>query len=64
LILPGAIDVLPGATAIAAAAVAAHSILITAFYVYYRDRSPMIYTVAMAVMAAFVSYGRFALTPL
>jgi len=64
LILPGAIDVLPGLTAIAAAAVAAQSILISAFYVRYGDRSPLPYSVIMAVMAAFISYGRFALNPL
>jgi hypothetical protein len=63
LILPGAIDVLPVLTPIAAAAVAAESVLITAFYVYYGDRSPMVYSVAMAIMAAAISYGRFALQP-
>jgi heptaprenylglyceryl phosphate synthase len=49
---------------IAAAAVAAQSLLISAFYVYYGDRSPLPYSVAMAIMAAFISYGRFALAPL
>jgi ABC-type polysaccharide/polyol phosphate export permease len=52
-------------TPIAAAAVAAQSVLITAIiYTYYRDIPPITYTVAMAVMAAFISYGRFALEPL
>ena len=64
LILPGAIHVFPVLTPIAAAAVAAESVLISAFYVYYGDRSPMTYSVAMAIMAAFISYGRFALKPL
>jgi uncharacterized membrane protein YphA (DoxX/SURF4 family) len=64
LIFPGAINVLPILTPIAAAAVAAQSLLITAFYVRYGDRSPMPYSVIMAIMAAFVSYGRFALMPL
>jgi uncharacterized membrane protein YphA (DoxX/SURF4 family) len=64
LILPGATNVLPALTPIAAVAVAAESILITAFYIYYRDRSPMTYSVAMTIMAAFISYGRFALHPL
>jgi len=54
---------LPVLTPIAAAAVAAESVLISAFYVYYGDFSPMIYSVAMAIMAAFISYGRFALKP-
>jgi hypothetical protein len=61
LILPGATNVLPVLTPIAAAAVAAESVLISAFYIYYRDFSPLTYSVAMAIMAAFISYGRFAL---
>jgi hypothetical protein len=64
LILPGAINVAPVLTPIAAAAVAAQSVLISAFYLYYGDRSPMGYSVAMAFMAAFICYGRFALRPL
>ena len=63
LILPGATNVLPGLTAYAAAAVVAESALITAFYVHFGDRSPLGYSLAMAVIAAFISYGRFALKP-
>lgn len=63
LVLPGATDVLPVLTPIAAAGVAAESALISAFYLYYGDSSPLAYSAAMAVMAAFVSYGRFALQP-
>jgi len=63
LVLPGATNVLPVLTPIAAAAAAAESVLISAFYIYYRDYSPMIYSVAMAIMAAFICYGRFALKP-
>jgi DoxX-like family len=64
LILPGALNVLPILTAIAAAAVAAQSVLISAFYVRYGDRAPMPYSVTMAILAAFIAYGRFALQPL
>jgi hypothetical protein len=64
LILPGASNVLPVLTPIAAAGIAAESVLISAFYLRYGDRSPMSYSVVMAVMAAFIAYGRFALTPL
>jgi hypothetical protein len=63
LILPSAINVLPGLTPVAAAAAVAESVLISTFYVYYRDFSPMFYSVAMALMAAFISYGRFVLKP-
>ena len=64
LILPGATKLLPVLTPIAAAAVAVESILITAFYIYYGDRAPMPYSVAMVIMGAFIAYGRFALQPL
>jgi len=64
LILPAATQVLPVLTPIAAAAVAAQSLLITAFYIRYRDSAPMPYSVAMALMGAFIAYGRFALSPL
>lgn len=63
LVLPAATGVLPGLTPIAAVAVAAQSVLISAFYIHYGDRSPLVYSVAMAIMAAFVAYGRFALKP-
>ena len=59
LILPGTTNVLPVVTPIAAAAVAAESALISAFYIYYRDFSPLVYSAAMTIMAAFISYGRF-----
>lgn len=64
LILPGAIHVLPILTPIAAVVVAAQSLLISGLYVRYRDRPPLPYSLAMAMMAAFIAYGRFALAPL
>jgi hypothetical protein len=64
LIVPGAIKVLPGLTPIAATGVAVESVLISAFYLYYGDRAPLPYSVTMAIMAAFIAYGRFALKPL
>lgn len=63
LILPGALHMLPGLTPIAAAAVAAESVVITALYITYRDFSPMAYSLMMGIMAAFISYGRFELKP-
>ena len=63
LIVPGVIKVLPNLTPIAAAAVAAESVLISAIYIYYSDFSPLPYSVAMAIMAAFIAYGRFVLKP-
>lgn len=63
LIVPSVAS-LPNLTAIAAAAVAAQSALITALYLRYRDRAPMPYSVAMVLMAAFICYGRLELSPL
>ena len=61
LVLPGAIGVLPVLTPIAAAGVAAQSALISGFYIHYGDRPPLTYSVAMAIMAALIAVGRFAL---
>ena len=49
--------------ALAGLCIAGGTFLISAFYIYYGDSSPMIYSAAMAIMAAFISYGRFALKP-
>lgn len=63
LILPGVTDVLPVLTPIAATALAAQSLLISVLYLRHRDTAPMPYSVAMALMAGFIAYGRFALEP-
>ena len=62
LILPAATNVLPILTPISAVAVAAQSVLITALYVRFGDKAPRPYSMTMAVIAAFIAYGRFALT--
>jgi hypothetical protein len=54
LLVPG-----PGVTALAAAAVAAQSLVISALYVRHRDRAPLPYSLAMMLMAAFICYGRW-----
>ena len=64
LILPGAIHVLPGVTPIAAAVVAVENVLICAIYIRYGDRAPLNYSAVIAIVAAFIAYGRFALRPL
>jgi hypothetical protein len=64
LILPAALGILPGLTAVAAAAVAAQSLFISALYLRYGDRSPLPYSATMAALAAFIAVGRFVLSPL
>jgi uncharacterized protein YjeT (DUF2065 family) len=59
LILPAA-----GLTPIAAAAVAVQSAVISALYLRYRDKSPMPYSMAMVMLAAFICYGRLEIEPL
>ena len=63
LILPGLLNVLPRATPIAAAVLAAQSLLISGLYLSYGDSAPLPYSLIMAAMAAFVAYGRFVLKP-
>lgn len=63
LIVPAALGAMPVLSAYSAVAIAAQSLLISAFYVYYRDFSPLAYSGAMAAMAAFIAYGRFVLSP-
>jgi ABC-type polysaccharide/polyol phosphate export permease len=64
LLLPGATGIFPFLTAYAAAAMAAHSLLVSSLYVYYRDTSPLVFSAAMAVLAAFISYARLMVLPL
>jgi DoxX-like protein len=64
MILPGVLHVRPRFTPIAAAVLAAQSLLISGLYLAYGDFAPLPYSLAMALMAAFVAYGRFVLKPL
>lgn len=64
LIVPGATKMLPVLTPVSATVIAVESALISALYVYYGDRPPLSYSVAMTILAAFIAYGRFALKPL
>ena len=49
----------PGAIALASAAIAVQSLAISALYVRYRDRAPLPYSVVMTLMAAFICFGRW-----
>lgn len=63
LLLPATLTKLPNTMAIAASVVGAESALISALYIYFGDRPPLSYSLAMTAMAAFIAYGRFALKP-
>ncbi len=64
LILPGVLGKVPRLTPIAAAVVALQSLLISALYLIYGDPAPLPYSIVMALLAAFIAYGRFVLKPL
>ena len=49
----------PAVTPFAAAFVAVVSIVISALYIKYGDKSPLAFSAAMALMAALIAYGRF-----
>lgn len=54
---------IPGATKVAAAVVVVESLLISALYIYYGDFPPLMYSLAMIIIAAFIFYGRSVLKP-
>lgn len=60
LLVPGVTNL----TAIAAGVIAAQSLLICAFYVRFRDTSPLPYSVVMVLFAVVICYGRLKLQPL
>ena len=67
LIVPAAMKWMPVLTPLAAAALALESLALAGLYARYSLKlaatNPLVWGVAMALMAAFVAYGRFALRP-
>ena len=67
LIVPAVMNWMPVLTALAAVALALESLALAAMYARYslslRATNPLVWVVVMALMAAFVAYGRYALTP-
>jgi hypothetical protein len=68
LIVPAATRWMPVLTPLAAAALALEALTLAVLFAQYSlaltATNPLIYVVVMALMAAFVAYGRFALRPL
>lgn len=64
LVVPGAAISLPLLTPIAAAIVAVQSTLISGFYLRFRDKAPLPYSLVMVMLAVFICVGRFSLQPL
>jgi len=67
LIVPAAMKWAPAVTPIAAAALALEALLLAALYARYSTQmtaaNPLVWSIAMAAVALFVAYGRYALRP-
>lgn len=68
LIVPGVLSWMPALTTFAAAALALENLGLSALYGRYSRKlvaaNPLVYAVPLALLAAFVAYGRYALSPL
>jgi hypothetical protein len=67
LVVPAATKWMPLLTPLAAAALVLESLALAALYARYSLKltatNPLVWVVVMALMAAFVAYGRYALRP-
>jgi len=68
LIVPAATKWMPFLTPLAAAALVLESVVLAVLFARYSLKlaatNPLVWVVGMALMAAFVAYGRYALRPL
>jgi hypothetical protein len=68
LIVPGATKWMPALTPIAAAALSLEALTLAAVYAHYSlqlsPQNPLVWSVAIALLAAVVAYGRYAVKPL
>src|SRR5262245_49709876 len=68
LIVPGAASWMPMLTVLGAAVLTLECLALSGLYARYSVKvtaaNPLVWSVAMAVMAAFVAYGRYALSPM
>lgn len=68
LIVPAATNWMPVLTLVAAALLAVESLTLSALFARYSLKvtaeNPLVWNVVMGVLAAFVAFGRFALSPL
>ena len=67
LIVPAAANWMPALTPLAAAALALETLALAGLYARYSltltPANPLVWAVVMALLAAFVAYGRYALKP-
>lgn len=68
VIVPAAVSWMPGLSALAAALLAFETLALAAVYARYSLKlaatNPLVWAVPLGLMAAFVAYGRYSLSPL
>ena len=64
LIIPAATRTFPILTPVAAACLAVEGALFARLHSVYAERSPMTFSLVLAVLAALLAYGRFVVAPL
>lgn len=69
LILPGAFEIKPILTPIAAVCLTLEMLLVSGLHAYYfgfqlKPTNPAMWTIMLGALSAFVAYGRFVLKPL
>ena len=64
LIIPGALHWQPQLTVVAAALLAAESLVFIWTHVKYKEVSPIIVSAALGLLMAFIAYGRAVLSPI
>jgi len=63
LIVPAALHWRPGLTVLAAALLAAESLVFVWVHLKYRELPPLVMSAALGLLMAFIAYGRLALQP-
>jgi uncharacterized membrane protein YphA (DoxX/SURF4 family) len=64
LIVPAALRWLPSLSSVAAAILAAESVLLVWVHVKYRETTPIVMTAVLGLVMAFIAYGRMVLSPI
>ena len=64
LIVPAALQVLPALTVVAAVVLAIESLVFVGVHVKYREITPIILSIVLGLLMAFIAYGRMVLKPI
>jgi hypothetical protein len=64
LIVPAAFHWQPGLTVVAATVLAIESVVFVGVHVKYRETTPIIMSVVLGLLMAFIAYGRMVLKPI